>query len=215
MEARAHVLVPLKRLGEAKSRLAGMFLPAERAELVQAMLADVLAAVGAARCAAAVTIVSSEPAAEVVARGHGVGWWDDRGLPWNDALAAVMRELVREPVAAVVSADIPLVTATDVDELVIVTPRRGIAVARAADGGTNAVSLRPPAVLETCFGAAGSARLHVARARVLGLAAVLVDRPGLALDLDTPEDVECLLAAGRPTRTTALLSLALAREVPA
>ncbi len=213
MEARAHVLVPLKRLGEAKSRLAGLLPPAGRAELMQAMLADVLDAVVAARCAEAVTIVSSEPAAEALARAHGVGWWDDRGLAWNDALAAAMREVVTEPVATIVSADIPLVTATDVDELVIVTPPRGVAVGRATDGGTNAVSLRPPGVLETCFGAPGSAALHVERARGLGLEGVLVDRPGLALDLDTPEDVERLLAARRPTRTSSLLSLALAREV--
>ena len=215
MEARAHVLVPLKRLGEAKSRLAGLLPPPGRAELMQAMLADVLDAVGAARCTAAVTIVSSEPAAEALARAHGVGWWDDRGLAWNDALALVMCEVVTESVATVVSADVPLVTATDVDELVLVTPGRGIAVGRATDGGTNAVSLRPPAVLETCFGSPGSAQLHLERARALKLEGVLVDRPGLALDLDRPEDVERLLASGRPTRTTALLALTLAREVPA
>ena len=213
MEARAHVLVPLKRLGEAKSRLAGLLPPAGRAELMQAMLADVLDAIGAARGVDAVTIVSSEPAAETLARVHGVGWWDDRGLAWNDALAAAMRELVTEPVVTIVSADIPLVTATDVDELVIVTPRAGIAVGRATDGGTNAVSLRPPGALETCFGLLGSARLHLERAAALGLEGVLVDRPGLALDLDTPEDVDRLLAQGRATRTSSLLSLALPRAV--
>ena len=209
------MLVPLKRLGEAKSRLAGLLTPAERAELMQAMLADVLDAIGAARCVSAVTIVSSEPAAAALARGHAVGWWDDRGLAWNEALAAAMRAVVVEPVAAVVSADIPLVEPTDVDELVILTPKRGLAVARATDAGTNAVSMRPAGVLETCFGSPGSAALHLELARAACLEGVLVDRPGLALDLDTPEDVERLLAARRPTRTTSLLSLAFTREVPA
>ena len=43
----------------------------------------------------------------------GVPRFDDRGLPWNDALAAAMREVVTEPIAAVVSADLPRVTAAD------------------------------------------------------------------------------------------------------
>ena len=215
MQASAHVLVPLKRLGEAKSRLAGLLSPPERAELMRAMLADVLDAVTGARSVAAVTLVSSEPAAGELAREHGIGWWDDRGLPWNDALTAAMRELVTDRVAAVVSADIPLLTGDEVDELVIVTPKRGIAVARATDAGTNAVSMRPPGVLETCFGLPGSAAVHLERARAARLEGVLVARPGLALDLDTPEDVERLLAARRLTRTASLLSLTVAREVSA
>lgn len=215
MQASTHVLVPLKRLGDAKSRLAGLLSPSERAELMRAMLADVLDAVAGARTVAAVTLVSSEPAAAELAREHGVGWWDDRGLAWNDALAAAMREVVSAPCAAVVSADIPLVTAVDVDELVIVTPKRGLAVARATDAGTNAVSMRPAGVLETCFGSPGSAALHLELARAARLEGVLVDRPGLALDLDTPEDVERLFAVARPTRTASLLSLALTREVSA
>jgi len=215
VEASAHVLVPLKRLGDAKSRLAGLLSPVERAGLMRSMLADVLEAVAGARTVAAVTLVSSEPAAAELAREHGIGWWDDRGLAWNEALAAAMREVVAAPCAAVVSADIPLLTAGEVDELVIVTPKRGLAVARASDAGTNAVSMRPPGVLETCFGSPGSAALHLERARAARLEGVLVDRPGLALDLDTPEDVERLFAARRLTRTASLLSLTLARKISA
>lgn len=215
MEASTHVLVPLKRLGEAKSRLAGLLAPGERAALMRAMLADVLEALAGARTVAAVTLVSSEPAAGELAREHGIGWWDDRGLTWNEALSTAMREIVTAPCAAVVSADIPLVTAADVDELIAATPKRGLAVARATDAGTNAVSMSPSGAVETCFGLPGSAALHLERARAAGLEGVLVDRPGLALDLDTPEDVERLLAAAGASRTASLLSDALSPEVPA
>ena len=37
--------------------------------------------------------------------------------------------------------------------------------------------------------------MHAARAADAGVAAVLVDRPGLALDLDTPSDLAEALAA--------------------
>ena len=213
MTGHFHVLVPLKRLGGAKSRLAEFLSPAARAELMQAMLADVLAAVREASGVARITLVSSERAAPALAREHGVAWWDDRGLPWNDALLAAMHEVVREPAVAVVSADIPLVVAEEIEALLAATPGSGIAIARATDGGTNAVALRPAAVLKTCFGSPGSAELHARRAREENLESVIVDRLGLALDLDTPEDVERFLAAGRATRSGALLSLI--HEVPA
>ena len=62
-------------------------------------------------------------------------------------------------------------------------------VARAKDGGTNAVAMRPPGVLPTLFGESESCRLHEEAARRAGLRAVVLDLPGLAFDVDTPEDL--------------------------
>ena len=197
------MLVPLKRLDGAKTRLAGLLSPAERADLMRAMVADVLDVV---RGVGAVTLVSSDPTAATLARRHGVDWWDDRGLGWNEALAAAMGEVVAGPLAAVVSGDIPLVERSDLGALLAATPERGIAIARAVDAGTNAVAMRPPAAMLTCFGVKGSAARHVELAGAAGLDAVVVDRPGTALDLDTPADVERFLAEGRPTRTLELLA---------
>jgi 2-phospho-L-lactate guanylyltransferase len=162
-----------------------------------------------------VTLVSSDPLAPELAHGHGIQFWDDRGLPWNTALAAAMAEVVETPVAAIVSADCPLVEPEDVAALVGATPARGIAIARAVDAGTNAVAMRPPAATETCFGVPGSAARHAELARAAGLDAVLVDRPGTALDLDTPADVERFLAERRPTRTLDVLARALEGTVRA
>ncbi len=148
----------------------------------------------AVKCVGPVTVVSSEPLAL-----NGVPRFDDRRLPWNDALAAAMREVLDEPCAAVVSADLPLVTPADVVALVAATPQRGIAIARAKDGGTNAVSMRPPGALPTRFGEPGSAALHEQAAREAGLDAVVLDRPGLAFDVDTPEDLAAWHAP-RPAR---------------
>jgi FO synthase len=50
--AELHVLVPVKRLDDAKSRLAGALAPADRRALTLAMLGDVLAAVGRSRSVA-------------------------------------------------------------------------------------------------------------------------------------------------------------------
>jgi 2-phospho-L-lactate/phosphoenolpyruvate guanylyltransferase len=185
----AHVLVPVKALDGAKSRLAGALAPRERAELMLDLLDGVVAAVREAGVER-ITLVTPEPLAL-----PGVGRFDDRGLPWNEALLAAMREVVEEPVATIVSADLPLLRAEEVRALIEATPERGIAIARATDGGTNAVSMRPSAALLTCFGELRSSRRHAELARAAGLAHVIVDLPGLAFDLDTPEDLERLRAA--------------------
>jgi 2-phospho-L-lactate guanylyltransferase len=200
-----HAFVPLKRLDAAKSRLSELLTPAERTDLTQAMLADVLVALGATAAVTATTLVSSEASAADLAREHGIGWWDDRGLEWNDALEAAMHELAGSELALLLSADIPLVTTAELETFLAAAPARGIAIARATDGGTNAVVLRPPAVVETCFGLPGSARVHAEAAQRLGLEAVIVDEPGLALDLDRPEDVARFLERQVETRAGTIL----------
>ncbi len=186
MAASAHVLVPLKRLDDAKSRLASVLGADERAALMLELLEGVLAAVKDADVGP-VTIVSAEALSP-----NGVPRFDDGGLAWNDALAAAMREVVTEPIAAVVSADLPRVTAEDVRALVAATPDRGMAVARALDGGTNAVSMRPAGAVMTHFGEPQSAAVHAFATARAGLVARIIDVPGLAFDIDTPDDLEAL-----------------------
>jgi 2-phospho-L-lactate guanylyltransferase len=179
----AHVLVPVKRLDEAKSRLAESLDPGERAELVQELLAHVLSVVSRAGVGP-VTVVSAEHL-----ELDGVPRFDDRSLPWNEALAAAMTEVVREPVVVIVAADLPLVTHDDVRALLAATPECGLAIARAADGGTNAVSMRPPGRVTTHFGEPGSAAVHERAAWMVGGDAHVLDLPGLAFDVDTPDDL--------------------------
>jgi 2-phospho-L-lactate guanylyltransferase len=178
----AHVLVPLKRI-DPKSRLADALPLEERVQLMRGLLAGV---VSAAREAGVerVTVVTG-----LSLRGYEV--WDDRGLAWNDALAAAMTEVVTAPLVAVISADLPLIRADDIEELIAATPKRGIAIARASDGGTNGVAMRPPGIVRTHFGEPGSADVHAS----LGVPHVVVDLPGLAFDVDTPDDLVRMQAA--------------------
>jgi 2-phospho-L-lactate guanylyltransferase len=179
----AHVLIPVKRLDEAKSRLAETLGAEERADLVHELLAHVVAVVQEANVGP-VTVVSSEPL-----ELDGIPRFDDRGLPWNDALSAAMEEVVTEPVVAVVAADLPQLTPEDVQALIDATPECGIAIARATDGGTNAVAMRPPGRVTTHFGEPESAAVHERAAWLVGGDAHVIERPGLAFDIDTPEDL--------------------------
>ena len=60
--------------------------------------------------------------------------------------------------------------------------------------GTNALLLTPPDALEPSFGPASCQR-HGAHAESAGVAHEVTEVPSLALDVDTPEDLQALRAA--------------------
>jgi 2-phospho-L-lactate guanylyltransferase len=200
------VLVPLKRLDRAKSRLDGFLDAAGREQLMRALLDHALAEVKRASPVSGVILVSSEPDSAAIAQQHGVSHFDDRGLPWNESLAAAIAERVSSQEVAIVSADLPLVSAADVEMLIAAMPERGIAIARARDAGTNAVAMRPAGGMQTCFGTPGSAARHAELAAAAGFDAVIADIPGLAIDLDSPEDVRDALERGVPAAVRAVLA---------
>jgi 2-phospho-L-lactate/phosphoenolpyruvate guanylyltransferase len=193
------VLIPLKRLDAAKTRLAPALTNGERGRLMAGMLAWVARAAvraGAGR----VALASSDPVDPELARELGVECVSDGGLPWNEGLLHA-RSLLDRPTAAVLylAGDLPLVDAADVTALVEAGGVGSAVIGRAHDGGTNALWVCPATALVPAFGAAGSAAVHAARAQEHGLAAITVDRPGIAHDVDTPADlaaVRRLAAAG-------------------
>lgn len=189
-------LVPLKRLDQAKTRLAAELDPPARVRLMRALLDRTLHEVERTPSIGRVILVSSDPASEGIATGHGIEHFDDRGLPWNEALAAAVAERVTTRAVLILSADIPLVSVDDVEALIAAMPESGVAIARARDAGTNGVAMHPAGAFTTCFGSKGSAALHAARAEAAGLRAVMVDRPGLAIDLDSPDDAHEVLSRG-------------------
>ncbi|HEY7598943.1 MAG TPA: hypothetical protein VH741_03370, partial [Candidatus Limnocylindrales bacterium] len=70
---------------------------------------------------------------------------------------------------------------------------------------TNGVLLAPPAALRLRFGEP-SFDNHLAAARALRLQPRVLSLPGLGLDVDAPEDLTALLAAGAATSTGRLVA---------
>ena len=137
-------LVPLKRLDYAKTRLASVLDPATRVRVMRALLDHTLEQVKAAPSIAVGDARARRPSRRAsIAAEHGVAHFDDRGLPWNDALAAAIAEAVTSDAVAIVSADLPLLTADDVERFVAALTERGAVIARATDAGTNGVAMQP------------------------------------------------------------------------
>ena len=105
----------------------------------------------------------------------------------------------------VVPADIPLIQASELDQILAHAPAEGSVLVPAADGrGTNAVFRRPANLFPLRFGN-DSFKPHLAAAQATGKPCIVLQLPGIALDVDNPEDLQQLSAHPGETRAQSLL----------
>lgn len=179
-------IIPARGPGEGKTRLAGAMTPAEREHLVRAMLARVVTA--------ASTACNVDHVALLGPSRHGL----EDGLPLladpggglNPALQAALPAARGASRVVFIAGDLPQLTARDVELLAAAAPGR-VAIAPDRHGtGTNALSLPLPeaAGFVFAFGSDSLAR-HAAEADRLGLPIEEIHSPGLAHDVDVPDDL--------------------------
>ncbi len=211
----ATAIVPVKRFDDAKQRLTAGFEPERRRELVGAMVADVLEAIGQARSIDRTIVVSGDPIAQEIAAEAGAEVIPDPGdLGHVEAtLAGIARaEVDGSDCVVLLPGDCPLLDPRELDKLLTGIPERYVAIVPDRHGtGTNALALRPPSAIVPAFGE-GSCERHVAAARAAGVPFGIEELPSLGLDLDTPADVVALTTAllgnpGRAKRTAKALGI--------
>jgi 2-phospho-L-lactate guanylyltransferase len=178
-------IVPVKGLEDAKSRLAPLLGPDERAALVGRMLADVLAACEGSEAVVRTLVVTPEPG--VMPVPAGVELLADAGEGHAAAVALALADPRSREGALVVMADCALATPEALDRLAAAA--RPVALAPALNGGLNALAVRDPEAFEPVFGLPRGAELTVARARAAGLEPAVLDIPELAFDVDEPGDL--------------------------
>lgn len=179
-------LVPIKQGANGKSRLASVMSHEERDALALRMARHVLAELEACAEIAEISILAATRPA----------WWpgswvEDRGQGLNTELAAWRRSAGEAPIL-IVHADLPLLRAGELDEMLAVAASQGIALATDRAGeGSNALAIADGRPFDFRFGP-GSRQLHAEQAP--GLA--VFDLPGLAADIDTPKDLAFARAHG-------------------
>ncbi len=182
-------LIALKSSATAKGRLAEMLTDEERSQLVERMFQQVLKALRMAHLIDGIAVVTAETLAELDLL-HIV----DLGGGLNAALTHGAVELnargVRE--VLILHADLPLLQSSDVDALISAgraIGSGGCAIASDKLGqGTNALFVSLPLSFSLRFGV-GSFALHQAEMEQANLIMSRVDRPGLACDIDEPQDL--------------------------
>ena len=114
------IILPIKATGPVKSRLASVFSPAQREELMRAMLRDVLDAVRNSPHVDGVLLVSRDTDVPAIAAEYGATVLAlDEDVDLNSAVRAAADHLHDQGVrrALVLHGDIPLTSAANLDRL--------------------------------------------------------------------------------------------------
>jgi len=201
------ILIPVKNKLNAKQRLAPLLSPEERHQLAQAMLEDVLDAVAAVPERPPVSLVTSDDHARALAQQHGFAIVEDR----DDAGETAAIEMATRvcvgrgvPWTLVIPGDAPLASADEISAILSVAPKKGSVLASDHKGlGSNAVLRAPADLFPLRFGDHSYAP-HLAAAQIMG-PVVQLRLPGLALDIDRPDDVQLLMETTGNTRAQQVL----------
>ena len=201
------ILVPVKNLQQAKQRLAAVLDQPARTQLAQAMLHDVLEALGSWAKRPEVAIVTCDPFALGLANQYGFEMIADHtNTGETDAItrATHLCKMGGVDNTLVIPADIPLLQACELEKMLEVAPLEGSVLVPAGDGrGTNAVFRRPAGLFPLRFGN-DSFKPHLAAAQATGKPCVVLSLPSIAVDVDNPSDLKQLAELPGETRAQRL-----------
>lgn len=205
-------IVPVKQFHLAKQRLAPGLSSGERSDLFRAMVADVLDCLQRTPGIARILVVTREPAARALAENAGASVLEEAA---GDLVTAVTQAAAAAAAAGargivIVPGDLPLIDPRDLQAVLAAhdparNGDRAVTLVSDADGvGTNCLACTPPQIIPFRFGATSCAD-HLRAARDAGVEPTLMQRPGLALDIDTPSDLAEFAACGHRGHAVAFL----------
>jgi 2-phospho-L-lactate guanylyltransferase len=201
------ILVPIKNTASAKQRLAPVLDQPARTQLAQAMLADVLTTLHEWKNRPKVGIVTSDPYTIKLAAEYRFEVIPDPENPGETgAIEMATRVCVErgEDSTLVIPADIPLIESWELEEIYKHAPAAGSVLVPAGDGrGTNAAFRSPAGLFPLRFGN-DSFKPHHAAAQATGKPCVVLNLPGIAVDVDNPADLRQLLSLPGESRSQRL-----------
>jgi 2-phospho-L-lactate guanylyltransferase len=182
------IIVPVKPLSQAKSRLGTALSPGERADVMRRLLDRVIAA---ASQVSPVSVVTADPEIAHRSRTLGAEVIDEGVVLGLDSAARLGLDRARrlgEEMVMILAADLPDVTAEVLRAMTFLARPGAMVIGPSQDGGTNALIL--PSKIDFCFAYGPDSLVrHQAEARRLGLEIVVHEAPALRLDVDWPGDL--------------------------
>ncbi len=206
MPAGMWCVIPIKDLINAKTRLSPALTSEERRNLFQAMAEDVLAAAAAATKLDGILVLTNDPDATKLAKRYGARVaGEPANVGQSEAVSRAAQVLKKEGAEGVLTlpADVPLVTSAEIDLVVARHPKTRPAMSIGPDyarRGSNCLVLTPCDLIPLHFGHV-SFEPHLAEAAAAGVDPnIFDDLLGIAIDVDTPEDLVHALEAGRESK---------------
>jgi 2-phospho-L-lactate guanylyltransferase len=191
-------IVPVKRFENAKRRLSSVLDRDGRIRLSSLMLEDTLAILSTVPSLTKVVIVSSDRRAEELARKYGAKFVNEekeKGV--NSAVALADSFCIQEAAEAtiILPHDLPLLDESDITKAQEIAQKESQCIVICPSyryDGTNMLLRKPPSVITTFYDS-DSYNMHIKTAESRGVSVKYFLSKSLMYDVDTPEDVLCLV----------------------
>jgi 2-phospho-L-lactate guanylyltransferase len=182
------IVVPVKPLAQAKSRLGTVLSAAGRAGVMRELLARVITA---AREVAPVTVVTADGEIAARSRAWGAMVIDEGEVIGLNEAARLGADHARgrgDGTVMILAADLPDVTAEALQAMMHLARPDAMVIGPSRDGGTNALILSPRPDFQFFYGPDSFER-HCGEAKRLGFDVIVHESPALSVDIDWPEDL--------------------------
>lgn len=212
------VIIPVKPLRLAKSRLAYVLTPEQRQRFAETMLRHVLSVTRAVPLVTGTLVISRDNRVLTIAREYGARTVQESGQPELNVALMRATHIIRSwrsDAVFVLPADLPLIEPQDVEGIIRAAGYEEKTLVLATDrnrDGTNALFMRPPGLIGYAYGP-GSYQRHAVMAREAGASVVLFDSERLLHDIDLPEDIANFYRLLRRRDFDASLSLSQAFDL--
>ena len=188
------VLLPVKDFRDAKQRLIPVLEASARAGLARAMCLDVLEALSRTRVPERVIVFTAADEVIEMTRPFGFDVVLEKSV---DGHSSAVNHMVSELLSSSsrilsIASDLPRLGPSEIDFALDAASEPVTLIPSLDWTGTNGVVFISPARIVMEYGA-GSFRRHLSKATAAGHRADVMNLPGIAFDIDTPEDLDLFL----------------------
>jgi 2-phospho-L-lactate guanylyltransferase len=205
---RGILLIPVKDLSNAKQRLEAALDQTRRSQLAEAMLRDVLTAAAGVPSRVEVALVTGDERAKAIAGEFGFLVIEDTRNETETAAIEMATKWAEEhgyDTTIVIPGDVPLTRSDELHRVLDAAPEEGAVFVPAYDRrGSNCILRRPASLIPLRFGN-DSFLPHCEAMKKTGMPLVILELPGIGLDIDNPHELELLLAREGDTNAQRLL----------
>jgi len=209
------IVIPVKQLKNAKTRLSTFLNIEERKNLVLAMLNDVLDAVDNIKEKTPIFVLSSDYYVLELAKNRGFHIIKESISELNNSIAKVEQYFMGRKLSSILTlmADLPLIKPSDIQSILeegkqyplVLCPSKRL-------DGTNAVLKTLPPKIPPMFGY-NSFQQYIKTAVKKRLKYSVLTNPRISVDVDLWEDAVFVAKNGKETRTGKILSKAIIEQL--